>query len=56
MSKLSRVTLEYDDGTIKQITGDMAVKWEDAGKKVAGMLFSHEQDPFKEIKWNVVKL
>ena len=54
MSKIVRVTMEYDDGFIGELTGEIAEKWLEAANSCIGISWVHGL-PFPEFTWGEVQ-
>jgi len=51
---MKKVTLEFEDGTVKTIEGDMAKLWDSFCRNAATMLSIRKQNPAWElIEWKI---
>lgn len=54
---LTKVILEYSDGTIKYIEGEDAIKWNIFNGQVALAAMIHNMNPpWEQLKWKEVKI
>jgi len=53
MSKILKVTIEYDDKTV-EVDGPEAEKWERHNQSLASLAYVHRMNPFDSdpVKWN----